>query len=97
MHEEPIVCSFTDALKSFIFSDLDFLVYNEFLISKSDVSTLKEILTSFNKYSFAMEKNNFKELELEFWKSKFFKIDELLSTHKKHITNLEDVIKNLKS
>jgi carbamoyltransferase len=96
MHEEPIVCSFTDALKSFIFSDLDFLVYNEFLISKSDVSTLKKILTSFNK-SFALEKNNFKELELEFWKSKFLKIDELLNTHKKHISNLEDVIKHLKS
>lgn len=95
MHEEPIVCSAIDALKAFIYSGLDFLAFEDYLISQQDIKPLKEILLSINNNLTVNAKNDFQKLETEFWRNKFYEIDELLVTHNKHITNLESTIKQL--
>jgi carbamoyltransferase len=93
MHEEPIVCSFADALRAFIFSELDFLVFNDKLISQMDVINLKLVLEFINSSSASESANNFKKQELDFWKKKYDDACLTLDIQRKHIDNLEEVRK----
>jgi len=91
MHEEPIVCSFADALRAFIYSELDFLVFNDKLISQMDVRNLKLVLELITSASSSENTNIFKKRELDFWKKKYDETCLTLDIQRKHIANLEEI------
>ncbi len=91
MHEEPIVCSFADALRAFIYSELDFLVFNDKLISQMDVRNLKLVLELITSASSSENTNIFKKQELDFWKRKYDETSLTLDIQRKHIANLEEI------